>query len=65
MWHFWFVATQALGGISCNCHSHETEEDAACGTSFRDAISKPCCFEAASKISELSKFKIRKKKDWE
>lgn len=59
MWHS--MANQALWGISCNHHSHESEEDAACGTSFRDAISKPRCFEAASQISELSKFKIRKK----
>lgn len=61
MWHFWFVANQALRGISCNCHSHETEKDAVCGPSFRYALSKPCSFGAVSQISELSKVKIRKK----
>lgn len=62
MWHFWFMANQALWGISCNCHSHEIEEDAVSGPVFRYAMSKPCSFGAVSQISELSKFKIRKKK---
>jgi len=61
MWHFWFVANQALRGISCNCHSRETGKDAVCGPSFKYAIRKPCSFGAVSQISELSKAKIRKK----